>query len=84
MSHFFRRWRPAIIAFFVSMFCIVHVRSVYGQPLFSPGTPIFTFGSSLQSAVADSDLVVRAVIEDVSKHQYKHCLLYTSPSPRDS
>ena len=56
------------------MFCIVHVRSVYGQPLFSPGTPIFTFGSSLESAVADSDLVVRAVIEDVSKHQYKQGL----------
>ena len=75
MSHFFnRRWRPAIIAFFVAMFCIVHVRSVYGQPLFSPGTPIFTFGSSLESAVADSDLVVRAVIEDVSKHQYKQGL----------
>ena len=74
MSHFFRRWRPAIIAFFVSMFCIVHAGSVYGQPLFSPGTPIFTFGSSLQSAVANSDLVVRAVIEDVSKHQYKQGL----------
>ena len=74
MSHFFRRWRPAIIAFFVSMFCIVHAGSVYGQPLFSPGTPIFTCGSSLQSAVANSDLVVRAVIEDVSKHQYKQGL----------
>jgi len=44
MSLFFnRRWRPAIFAFFVAMFCIVHAGSVYGQPLFSPGTPIFTF-----------------------------------------
>ena len=135
LSHFFnRRWRPAIIAFFVAMFCMVHVGSIYGQPLFSPGTPIPRSAHSLQSIVANSDLVVRAVIEDVSKHQYKqglykgrgrdtrtisvrvletlkgvptdnlefvkidlprrlnfetamvqkqHCLLYTSPSPRD-
>ena len=49
------------------------------QLVFAPGDPIFVHGS----ATPKEPIIVRLYTPDGTIAQFEHCLLYTSPSPRD-